>query len=201
MAFDVVRSKDFVPHLEKSIALLSVLSRYQKVFERNGRPVSVVYKMFLQLPYINSDIPVPISEFGIFSTVLKERFAFVYGDAHGVLYLLDPRYASQDMDQEMRDGAMDFTTKWSGPDTDDATMIELLTFQAATQHPTRQAKLVQDKRIGVYQFWCGVHGYALLPKIATTAFGSPCSSAAAERKISAHKFVYSQLRNRLKETT
>ncbi|KAG2803043.1 hypothetical protein PC129_g17995 [Phytophthora cactorum] len=44
--------------------------------------------MFLQLPYINSDIPVPISEFGIFSTVLKEHFDFVYGDAH-VTFTID----------------------------------------------------------------------------------------------------------------
>ncbi|KAG6950807.1 hypothetical protein JG687_00014014 [Phytophthora cactorum] len=72
MAFDVV---------------LSFLDT-RKVFERNGRPVSVVYKMFLQLPYINSDIPVPISEFGIFSTVLKEHFDFVYGDAH-VTFTID----------------------------------------------------------------------------------------------------------------
>ncbi|EGZ18970.1 hypothetical protein PHYSODRAFT_498578, partial [Phytophthora sojae] len=50
------------------------------------------------------------------------------------------------------------------------------------------------------EFWSDVHGFPLLQNIATTVFASACSSAAAERNFSAHKFVHSQLRNRLKET-
>ncbi|EGZ28760.1 hypothetical protein PHYSODRAFT_377574, partial [Phytophthora sojae] len=49
------------------------------------------------------------------------------------------------------------------------------------------------------EFWSGVHGFPLLQNIVTTVFASACSSAAAERNFSAHKFVHSQLRNCLKE--
>ncbi|KAE8999903.1 hypothetical protein PR002_g18325 [Phytophthora rubi] len=41
----------------------------------------------------------PIGEFGVITAILKDRFDFVYGDAHGVAYLLDPRYGGEHMDQ------------------------------------------------------------------------------------------------------
>ncbi|KAG3114605.1 hypothetical protein PI124_g6675 [Phytophthora idaei] len=141
-----------------------------------------------------------ISEVGIITTVLKERYDFIYGDAHGISYLTDPRYEGQDMDLETRDGVVDFIANCSGAGTKNATGIELLKFQAATHQPTRQIKLVQDKRIGVYEFLYDVHGYPLPHKIATTVFASTCSSAAAENYFLAHKFVHAQLRNRLKES-
>lgn len=103
------------------------------------------------------------------------------------------------MDQETRDRVVEFIAKCNGPDNEDATMIELLKFQAAVQHQIRQIKLVLNKRVSVNNFWGGVHGFPLLQKIATTIFASACSSAAAGRDFSAHKFVHSQLRNRLKE--
>ncbi|KAE8903764.1 hypothetical protein PF005_g339 [Phytophthora fragariae] len=181
MAFDVVRAKDFVSQLEKSIGLLSALSKFQKVFERNASPISDVFKVFLELPATFNEIKMPISAFGIISSVLKERFDFVYGDAHSVSYLLDPRYAGKDMDPETRDGVEEFIAKWNGPDNEDTTMIELMKFQAAT---TRQIILVRDQHIGVQEFWHGVSGFPLLRKIATTVFASACSSAAAERNFS-----------------
>ncbi|KAE9037947.1 hypothetical protein PR003_g19202 [Phytophthora rubi] len=64
LAYDVVRRKDFVARLEKVITLLSVLSSFQKVFERNARPISDVYKMFLQLPATFREMPMPIQCLG-----------------------------------------------------------------------------------------------------------------------------------------
>lgn len=84
LAYDAVRGKDFVARLEKAIALLSVLSSFQKVFERNARPISDVYKMFLQLPATFREMPMPISVFGVITDVLRQRFDFVYGEAYGV---------------------------------------------------------------------------------------------------------------------
>ncbi|KAG3000897.1 hypothetical protein PC121_g2034 [Phytophthora cactorum] len=157
--------------------------------------------MFLQLPKKFDKISMPITAFAVITTVLRERFDFVYGDAHGVSYLLDPRYAGKDMDNDTREAVVDFIARWNGPGTEDATMIELMTFQAAVQQEARPIKLVLDKRIGVREFWSGVHGYPLLQSVANVVFASACSSAAAERNFSAHKFVHSQIRNRLKDPT
>ncbi|EGZ13884.1 hypothetical protein PHYSODRAFT_303263 [Phytophthora sojae] len=74
------------------------------------------------------------------------------------------------MDHGTRESAEEFNAKWNGSDLEDATMIELIKFQAATQQPTCQIKLVQDKWIGAREVWCGTHGFPLLQKIATTVF-------------------------------
>ncbi|KAG2838541.1 hypothetical protein PC111_g4205 [Phytophthora cactorum] len=51
--------------------------------------------MLLQLPSIYDEIKMSISEFVIITTVLKERYDFIYDDAHGVSYLTNPRYEGQ----------------------------------------------------------------------------------------------------------
>ncbi|KAK1931762.1 hypothetical protein P3T76_012694 [Phytophthora citrophthora] len=120
MAFDIVRAKNCIPQLRRAISILDVLSRFQKLFERNTRPVSDVYKMFLDLPDTFREISMPIAELGIIASVLRERFDFVCGDAHGVAYLLDPRYTGKDMDQATREGVEDFIAKWNGTGNEDA---------------------------------------------------------------------------------
>ncbi|EGZ19903.1 hypothetical protein PHYSODRAFT_410714, partial [Phytophthora sojae] len=46
-------------------------------------------------------------------------------------------------------------------------------------------------------FWSGLSSFPLLQAVAEVAFNVVCSSAAAERNFSTHKFVHSTLRNRL----
>ncbi|RAW29573.1 hypothetical protein PC110_g14067 [Phytophthora cactorum] len=196
-----VSGRDFLKAKNKEQKAKRRMAYDIKVFERNTRPVSDVYNMFLQLPKKFDKISMPITAFAVITTVLRERFDFVYGDAHGVSYLLDPRYAGKDMDNDTREAVVDFIARWNGPGTEDATMIELMKFQAAVQQEARPIKLVLDKRIGVREFWSGVHGYPLLQSVANVVFASACSSAAAERNFSAHKFVHSQIRNRLKDPT
>ncbi|KAG3164433.1 hypothetical protein PC128_g20138 [Phytophthora cactorum] len=102
-AYDTVVAKDFVKQLEKALAILSVLSTFQKAFEKNTKPPSDVYRMFLELPEQYNALSIPISDLGKIGQILKERFDFIYGDAHGVAYLLDPRYLGQNMDDGTRE--------------------------------------------------------------------------------------------------
>ncbi|KAE9155885.1 hypothetical protein PF006_g210 [Phytophthora fragariae] len=90
MAFDVVRAKDFVSQLEKSIGLLSALSKFQKVFERNASPISDVFKVFLELPATFNEIKMPISAFGIISSVLKESLRLRRGGSTGTARTTGP---------------------------------------------------------------------------------------------------------------
>ncbi|GMF62013.1 unnamed protein product [Phytophthora fragariaefolia] len=41
-------------------------------------------------------------------TLIKTRFDFVYGDAHDLAYLLDPRYAGKGMDMLTRTAVEEF---------------------------------------------------------------------------------------------
>ncbi|KAF4029172.1 hypothetical protein GN244_ATG19123 [Phytophthora infestans] len=96
------------------------------MFERSSRPISDVYRMFLELPQKYSEMNMPISEFGIFSSILKDRFNFVDENAYGVSYLLDPRYGGEGMDDDTRNSAADFICNWHGPEHENTAAIELM---------------------------------------------------------------------------
>ncbi|KAG3061829.1 hypothetical protein PC121_g12815 [Phytophthora cactorum] len=73
-AYDTVVAKDFVKQLEKALAILSVLSTFQKAFEKNTKPPSDVYRMFLELPEQYNALSIPISDLGKIGQILKEKF-------------------------------------------------------------------------------------------------------------------------------
>jgi len=44
--------------------------------------------------------------------LVKERFQFIYGDAHGIGYLLDPRYIGEKLERNLRLEIEDFILKF-----------------------------------------------------------------------------------------
>ncbi|KAF4133000.1 hypothetical protein GN958_ATG17756, partial [Phytophthora infestans] len=56
---------DFISQLKKEIILLSVLTAAHKIFERRARPISDVYRLFIELLQTYREINMPISERGI----------------------------------------------------------------------------------------------------------------------------------------
>ncbi|KAG6596103.1 uncharacterized protein IUM83_18617 [Phytophthora cinnamomi] len=150
-AYSTITARDFVKNLEKAVKIVSVLSKFQKAFERNTTPVSDVYDMFLQLPKLFEDIQMPITVYSSIVRVIQDRFKFVYRDAHGVAYLLDPRYAGVDMDADTMQRVQDFISSWHGPDKEEATSIELVKYHASLKHRSRELKLLKDKKITVHE--------------------------------------------------
>jgi hypothetical protein len=200
-AHDSVVARDFVQQLEKVISLLIVVSAFQKAFEKNSKPPSDVYRMFQELPKIYSNMKMPIGEFGMIAGTLQNRFNFIYGYAHSVTYVLDPRYLGRNMDDKTRLQVDNFTIAWNSPDNEDATAVELLKYLSKSREGSRETKLIEDGRLSVLEYWRGIFQYRLLQKIALTVFNASCSSAAAERNFSVHKFVHSQARNRLRDAS
>ncbi|KAG3102979.1 hypothetical protein PI125_g13985 [Phytophthora idaei] len=72
-------------------------------------------------------------------------------------------------------------------------------YQALLQKETRELKLVKDRRVTIPEYWGSLRGFPLLQKVATRVFATSCSSAAAERNLSAHKFIHSSVLNCLKD--
>ncbi|KAE8984856.1 hypothetical protein PR003_g9189 [Phytophthora rubi] len=200
-AHDTVVARDFVKQLGKAIRLLSVLSVFQKAFEKNAKPPSDIYRMFLELPKIYRDMEMPIGELGKITRILEDRFNFIYGDAHGVAYLLDPRYLGRGMDEDTRQQVDDFITAWNGPENEDATAVELVKYLGLSREGLREAKLIADGKLKVLEYWRGLFQFPMLQEIALTVFAASCSIAGAERNFSAHKFVHSQARNRLQDAS
>jgi hypothetical protein len=200
-AHDTVVAKDFVKHLEKALAILSVISVFQKAFERNTKPSSDVYQMFQRLPNVYKTVPMTISELGKITQVLNDRFNFVYGEAHGVAYMLDPCFVGSGMDDDPRDQVRQFITLWHGFDKEDACVIELIKLLGGERDQSREARLIGHGELSDLDNWRGLYQFPLLRKIASIVFSASCSSAAAECNFSAHKLVHSQARNRLRDET
>ena len=88
--------------LKKTIDLLKPLKNYIKYFQDDRIPASDVYDIFLNIPKVYNklaeDKVISKKEKKIICDILKERFNFVYCDAHGICYLLDPRFLGVKMD-------------------------------------------------------------------------------------------------------
>ncbi|KAE8983665.1 hypothetical protein PR003_g23818 [Phytophthora rubi] len=102
LVFNLVTASDFVSNLKHAIALLKLVAKPMKQFVKNETPVSDVFKLFLDLPTSIDTCGLPARDVKVVKGLVKERFDFIYGDAHGVGFLLDPRYRGLGMDSTTR---------------------------------------------------------------------------------------------------
>ncbi|KAG3254471.1 hypothetical protein PI124_g1012 [Phytophthora idaei] len=100
VVYDLATSTSFVSRLEKAVSLLKPIN--SKSFEKNTTPVSDVYQVFTELPAELNVVNLTAAEHKTVKTLIKSRFDFIYGDAHGLAYLLDPRYGGINMDNCVR---------------------------------------------------------------------------------------------------
>ncbi|RLN89474.1 hypothetical protein BBJ28_00021748 [Nothophytophthora sp. Chile5] len=198
---DLVTSTNFVPRLEKAVGMLKIVVQHLRHFEKNDTPVSDVYKMFIDLDKEVEGCGLSSGELKSIKALIKARFDFVYGDAHGLSYLLDPRFAGAGMDAVTRMSVERFLAEWHGTDKVDDVLIELATFprfvKELQETTPRQWELLMKGKLKVYDIWCGLGRFPLLQSIALRLFRCASSSAASERNFSTHAYIHSKLRNRL----
>ncbi|KAE8961888.1 hypothetical protein PR002_g29765 [Phytophthora rubi] len=127
---DIVRSGSFVPNLERGQKLLEILTKFSRRFERNDTPTSDVYEMFLELPELIKGVGLTAAEKASFKRIVSDKFNFLYGDAHGVAYVLDPHFLGKEMDTETRVGVENLICNWHGSDSADDSSAELLSYFA-----------------------------------------------------------------------
>ncbi|CAB4008062.1 transposase putative [Paramuricea clavata] len=100
---------DFVKKLDECICILEPIEMYIKLFQGDAVPCSDVYKAFLVLEEKMRNMSNISSEKKEYlAKLVRNRFNFMYGDAHGVCYLLDPRYLGDDMTRRLRNEIEDF---------------------------------------------------------------------------------------------
>ncbi|KAI9922119.1 hypothetical protein PsorP6_001927 [Peronosclerospora sorghi] len=89
---DTISDENFVTNLDKSIAILEPIEVGVNAFQNDQISLSMVYKHFaLSIPesYENM-ICLSNEERSYILNLVKERLCFMYGDAIGIAYLLDP---------------------------------------------------------------------------------------------------------------
>ncbi|GMG16900.1 unnamed protein product [Phytophthora fragariaefolia] len=199
--FYFVTSTDFVPQLTKAVKILNPIGVSLKRLEEDAAPISSVYKLFIDLPSEMEETGLSSGKLKAVKTLIKTRFDFVYGDAHGRAYLLDPRYAGKGMGMLTRTAVEEFLGSWHGDDKTEKVVLELARFQAFLAEfkmkSKRRWQLLCDQKLPVYAFWCWLNEFSLLQAVATQLFRCATSSSASVRNFSSHVYIHSKLRNRL----
>ncbi|ETV76973.1 hypothetical protein H257_09380 [Aphanomyces astaci] len=97
---ETVTAVDVVSKLEHCISILSPIDKWIKIFQSDRVPVSEVFDAFVhQLPHAIVNIwSLNLHETKYIVVAIKARWQFMYGDAHGVGYLLDPRFVDSGFD-------------------------------------------------------------------------------------------------------
>lgn len=129
-------------------------------------PVSEVYASFLILPtkYETEEMTdlLNSNEICFIKALIAERFNFIYGDAHGLGYLLDPRFVGEKMDKKLRKEIEDFITNFPLENQDivdkkGAVYRELteyiITSRSQKQKNTFRYQMLVQKKKSVLEYW------------------------------------------------
>lgn len=206
----IVTAPKFIPLLKKLLKILKPMDRFIMAFQDDKAPVLDVYYAFnIALPKAIKDMP-DISETkrNYLLQLNESWFMFMYGEAHGIGFLLDPRNIGDGMPSEDAEdmeaiifGFLDSDT--SNPVPEERRVQVYSEYTKFQIHPHRQKqtnsfrhKMLMNKVKKVWEYWLtdGVQ-WPLLQKIALKVFSMCASSAASERNFSTFGFVRSKLQN------
>jgi hypothetical protein len=207
-----ITDPQFVALLKKSVSILDPIDALITYFQSDGVPVSEVFHAFQNtLPEkIRGVTGISLNERDYLLKLCQERFEFMYGDGHGVAYILDPRYFGQGInDRQFRKNLEEFIITFPVDDNTptseerQATIYKELTdFLIEAQLMKNGNKMaykgVANKLITVADYWLTTgRSWPTLQKIAAKVFNLVASSAASERNWSTFGFIHSKLRNSL----
>lgn len=111
---DLISDPSFVPNLEKGVALLEVFTKVIRKCERNSTPPSAVYSTFQAWGFSFLTL--------VFCPTTRRSSrntsSFIYGDVHGVAFLLDAHYIGVGKDAATRYTVVDYACKWRGQEAE-----------------------------------------------------------------------------------
>lgn len=89
-----ITDENFVDNLKKALAILGPVDRLIVKYQSDKVPISDVMPDFRDLPIefskLHTDTVITADERDYLFILARQRFQFMYGDAHGLSYLLDP---------------------------------------------------------------------------------------------------------------
>ena len=176
--------------------------------------MSDVYVSFLNLPlqFETEAAGLLLTEIEYIKELIKSRFQYIYGDAHGVGYLLDPRYTGEKLEPKLREELEEFIVNFPldkeipSQENKIATYRQLMEFFiSANGHKARNSfhyKMLVQEQKSPLEYWL-IYGtnWPLLQKIDKKVFSMAVSSTSSERNFSTFGFVHSKLRNQLAPET
>lgn len=209
---NIVIAGNFVGTLKKALKILVEIDKLIVKFQSDNVPVSEVFSSFNELPRVFAQMNTDLSaaEIKYLGELAASRFQFMYGDAHGIAYLLDPRFVGDGLSADDRRDLEDLLV--AKPEDDASVALnderKMLLLDQLTQYviaalreknaSSIRYKMLQTKRKTPLQFWQSDGAvWPDLQKIALKVFTMATSSATSERNFSTFGFVHSKLRNSL----
>lgn len=214
---NIVTMPDFVSLLQKSIEILAPIDAAIVYYQSDQVPVSEVYRTFLsKLPSsISAMKSISDAERAYLLQQVQKRMEFMYGDAHGIAYLLDPRYLGAGMSMEQRLAVEELILahpRTNTSESNDKPTVEhqqsvfedytnfRIAVLAMKRSQTIAWGMLECGRISPLKFWMSDgDSFPSLQQLAKQVFSMVATSAASERNFSAFAFVQTKLRNRLSE--
>ncbi len=202
-----ISHENFPYYLRKCLAILKPVDSLIVKYQSNTTPLSDVYHDFWELEnekFQNEDL-LKEDEKTFLSNVARRRFDFICTPAHGMAYVLDPRYLGKHMTFR---ALMDFKKRIC-TDEDPYKPIHMMQQLNDCMEVLRDARDNQmlefeamKKRSNILQFWkINCDEFKLIQPVALNLFTLAASSAESERNFSTMGFVHSKLRNSLKVDT
>lgn len=185
----IITNPDFVTKLDECIKILDPIDMFVKIFQSDAVPCSEVYNAFLYLEdKMNELTNMDADKKTYLVKLVRKRFDFMYGDAHGVAYLFDPRYLGDKMSRELRKEVEDFVFNFPTPDG--STCKERME-KLAQEYTAFRIDALNEREQNGFRFKMIGNSKSVLQ------WWMAASSAASERNFSTFGFIHSKLRNRL----
>eukprot|EP01032_Pedospumella_encystans_P011446 gene11446-13305_t len=184
-----------------------------KAFQSNSVSLSEAYACFLRQKAAYKGLlwseQLTVAQEKRIQSIILARWNMLYSDAHGVAYVLDPRYNGADMSGEDKDDVEEYISEYTAKEEDES--IRMLRYKEYTsftkwvrdhkaRYSVQYAALYADgdARQTILEFW-QTRGteWPLVQPLALRVFSLCATSCESERAFSCLGFIHSKLRNRL----
>jgi hypothetical protein len=107
--FNMVTREDWLEQLKKCLSILTPINKYLVKFQKDSVPLSDVYQCCESLPFeFEENQYLSHVDKAYLKKLVMGRWNFCYSDAHGVAYLLDPRFTGSRMDLDLKEKVLEF---------------------------------------------------------------------------------------------
>lgn len=186
---DFVLGETFVQDLTHASKLLLPLQQQLHRFESDRVSLSQVYHCFLEIleTYMTMDW-VSKRDKALISSCIKDRLISIYGDAHGVAYMLDPMYLGAGMDPVAEDDVKNFIVSYCNT-LEPAKVLAQLEKYKAMVHELQECnstywKMLELGEVRAFDFWIERRQFPQLQQLAWAVFSLPNATTTPARAFS-----------------
>ncbi|CAI5723922.1 unnamed protein product [Peronospora destructor] len=202
---DFVLGETFAQDLVNSLAVLRPLQQQLNRFQKDQPPLSQVFPYFVEFLTVYSSMEwVSKKEKALITSCVTERFNAIYGDSHGVAYMLDPLYLGESLDERKKQEVESFILRFcehEGHMVDISTQLKQYKAMVVEFKQNNQAfwQLLQSGAVSPHDFWVERRGqFPHLHQLAVAVFSLPASSTSPAPSFGAQGFtVHSRFSRKL----